>query len=120
MTNLTVAQLRRQLLDQKGIIPAPVKSKAKSKPRRERGTLAQKVFENQDPKKTREMLRLEYFFGKSMYVLLAPDRRGIDIAEELGVSASVVSRWRERLGIIVSSRRRYKHERERAEHDSDL
>ena len=52
--------------------------------------------------KTAEMFRLERRFGASIYDLLAPKgETGKELGKRFGVSESVISRWRKRLGIRV-------------------
>ena len=52
--------------------------------------------------KTAAMYRIERKFGADIYVLLAASRgTGRVLARRYGVSESVVSKWRSKLGIVV-------------------
>ena len=50
---------------------------------------------------TQEMRRIEALTGKSLLVILAPNRWSKDIEQELHIRQSTVSMWRKRLGIKV-------------------
>jgi len=51
--------------------------------------------------KTLAMILLEERYGKPIEMILSLDKRGMDIARELRVTESCISRWRKRLGIII-------------------
>jgi hypothetical protein len=59
--------------------------------------------------KTAEMFRLERRFGADIYTLLAQRQgTGDKLAKKYGVTKSVISKWRKRLGIEVSNPTQYK------------
>lgn len=113
MTQAHVNRLRKQLLDTGGIIP---KSSETSRPRVSKSAWAEKVTDDSDPRKTREMKMIEAAWGQSIEQLLSADQKGVDVARKIGVTPACVSRWRDRLGIVVSLRRQLRNDqRERPE-----
>ncbi len=58
--------------------------------------------------KTATMYRLERRFGQSIYELLAPTAGlGAVLAKRYGVTESVISKWRKKLGIKVTNSGQY-------------
>ena len=58
--------------------------------------------------KTADMFRLERKFKQPIRQLLAPGIRGKVLAVKYGVSESVISRWRKRLGIEIEPAGQFK------------
>ena len=74
-----------------------------------------------DTLKTAEMLRLELRYQVDIAVLLSPNRgTGRVLAEKYGVSESVISRWRKRLGIRVEQGGWRHSQRQRKQIPEDL
>lgn len=59
--------------------------------------------------KTAAMYRLDRKFSEDIYALLAPGRgTGKVLGKRYGVSESVISKWRAKLGILVNNPGQYK------------
>ena len=58
--------------------------------------------------KTADMFRLERKFKQPIRKLLAPGTTGKKLAVKYGVSESVISRWRKRLGIEIEPAGQFK------------
>jgi hypothetical protein len=89
----TITEIRQQLLSGKGIIPPAPKLVSKA-------TLRVRARVNTtDSSKTPAMRVIETLLGKPIEELISGDKNGAEVAYQLGVTRSTISKWRTQLGI---------------------